>query len=137
MSQASGNIGSLQVFNKEQTTISEKNEDTQKLHTYIDRKSPDDQDYVSIFSRVICHELSHDSRSDLYSRCWMDFVRTEATHFVELGIPDVNTLDEVNILGTPATRIKSPTYESHWSVPDHVFFKTTAVRMSATRSQQD
>ena len=71
----------------------------------------------------------------------MDFVnnvvRTEAPNFAELGIPAVNTSDEVNILGTPATRIISSRDRSHRSDTDILFCKPTAVRMSATRSEHN
>ena len=71
----------------------------------------------------------------------MDFasnvVQTKAPQFVDLGLPDVNTSDEFSILGTPATRIRSPTDRSHWSVMDHVFGEAKAVGMSAARSDRD
>ena len=102
---AIGNSGSLQVFNKLQSNISDKIGDTQKLDISSDRSFPGDQDSVSIFSSVIGRELSHGSSSDLYLRWRMDFAsnffRTKAPHLVELGIPAVNTSDEVDILGTP------------------------------------
>ena len=56
---------------------------------------------------------------------------------MELGIPAVNTSGEVNILGTPATRIRRLMDVSHWSALDHVFGKDTAVGMSETRSEVD
>ena len=71
----------------------------------------------------------------------MDFaskvVRTEAPHFVEFGLLAVNTSDEVDILGTPATRIRRQTDGSHWLAPYHLFGRAKAVGMSATRSEQD
>ena len=70
----------------------------------------------------------------------MDFtsnsVGTEAPNFVNLGITAVNTLDEFDTFGTPATRVRSPTVSSHWSAPGHVFGEATAVGMSGTRSEQ-
>ena len=56
---------------------------------------------------------------------------------MELGIPAVNTSGEVNILGTPATRIRRLMDVSHWSALDHVFDEATAVGTSTTRSGQD
>ena len=101
----------------------------------------DDQDSTSIFGKVIGRELSYGSFADVYSLCKMDFasnvVRTKAPYFVELGLPDVNTSDEVYILGTPDTRIRRPTYVSHWYAPDHVFGEETAFGMGVTRSEQD
>ena len=60
-------------------------------------------------------------------------VGTEAPNFVDLGLLAVNTSDEFNTFGTPATIIRRPTYGPHWSAPDHVFGKVITVRMSATR----
>ena len=54
---------------------------------------------------------------------------------MDLGIPAVNTSIEFCIQGTPATRIRRPTAGSHWSVPDHVFGKLTAIGMSSARSE--
>ena len=64
-------------------------------------------------------------------------VGTEAPNFVNLGILAVNTLDEFNTFGTPATRVRSPTTGPHWSAPDHVFVKVTVVGMSGTKSELD
>ena len=141
VSPACGNSESLQVFNKKQSTISERIGYTQKLDTSIDRKLPDGRDSASIFNKVIGCGLSHNSSSNLYLRFWMDFVnnlvQTEAQYFVELVVPAINTLDEVGIFRNPATRIRKPTDGSHWSVLDHVFGEETAVGTSAIRSEQD
>ena len=71
----------------------------------------------------------------------MDFasraVGTEAPHFVDLGIPTVNTSDKVSIFGTPVTRLRMPPDRPYWSAPDHIFGKYTAVGMSVTRSELD
>ena len=64
-------------------------------------------------------------------------VGTEAPHFVDLGLPAVNTSDEFNIFGTLPTRIRMPIDGSHWSASDHVFGESTVVGMSATRSEID
>ena len=82
------------------------------MDTSVDRKLANDGNYTSIFSEVIGRELSHNSSGNLYSRFRVDFasnsVRTEAPHFVDLELLFVNTSDEVNIFGTPATRIRIP-----------------------------
>ena len=86
--------GSLQVFNKWQSTVSGKIGDTQKLDPSVDRKFAYYGDSTSIFNKLIGLELSHSYIADLYLRCWVDFasnaVRTEAPHFVDLGILAVN-----------------------------------------------
>ena len=64
-------------------------------------------------------------------------VQIDALNFVDLGLPDVNALDEFNTFGNPATRIIRPTDGPHWSAPGHVFGEATAVGMSATRSEQN
>ena len=93
----SGHSGRLQVLNKQQSTVYVKIGDTQKSDASIDRKLPHHLDSASIFIKLIGHEISHGSSTDLYLRCRMDFannaVGTEAPHFVELGIPAVNTSD--------------------------------------------
>ena len=64
-------------------------------------------------------------------------VVTEAPNFVNVGLPEINALDEFNTFGTPATRVKIPMDGSHWYEPDHVFGEATAVGMSGTRSEQN
>ena len=71
----------------------------------------------------------------------MDFmsniVQTEAPQLMDLRFLAVNTSDEFSTQGTPDNRIRNPTDGSHWYVPDHIFGKATAARMSATRLEQD
>ena len=71
----------------------------------------------------------------------MDFttnsIGTEAPNSVDWGIRAVNTSDEFNIFFTPTTRIRGPNDGTHWSAPDHVVGESTAVGMSATRSELD
>ena len=136
-----GRSGSLQVINKRQSTVYEKIRNTQKFDASVDRNLANGGDYTSIFIKVIGHELSHSSRADLYSRCWMDFlgntVGTEAPHFVNLGIPSVNASDVVNIFSTPTTRIRRRSDGPHWFVLDRDFGEAIAVRMNAKRSELD
>ena len=127
MSPASRQIGCLQVFNKRQSTVSDKIGDTQKFGTSADRNLADDGDSTFIFSKVIGSEMYHSSIADLYSLCPVGFasnaVVTEALHFLDLGIPGVNVLDEVDTFGAPATRIRRPKDQSHWSTSNHIFGK--------------
>ena len=48
-----GHIGSLQVFNKQQSTVSEEIRDNQKFDAYVDIKLVNDGDSTSIFSKSI------------------------------------------------------------------------------------
>ena len=109
ISPACGISGSLQVERKQQSTSPDEVRNSQKLDTVVDGKLPDDRDSASVFSKVISRELSHGSRDDLYLRCRMNFlinvVQKEAPQFVYLGLPAINTLDEIGFLGTPVTRI--------------------------------
>ena len=65
MSPDNGHSGSLQVFNKRQSTVSDKTGDTPKLDTSVDRKFPENWDSTSIFSKLIGRELTHGSSADL------------------------------------------------------------------------
>ena len=86
-------------------------------------------------------DISDSLSTDIYLRCRMEFtsnaVRTEATNFVNLGLPAVNALDEFNTFGTPATRVRRPTEGPHWSVLDHIFGEAKVIGMSGTRSELD
>ena len=53
MSPTSGHSGSLQVFNKQQSTVSDKIGSAQKLDTSIDRNLADDGDSTSILGKVM------------------------------------------------------------------------------------
>ena len=139
MSPSSGNSGSLQVINKRQSTASDEIGSTKKFDTSVDIKLDNDEDSTSILRNVIGRKLSDSFSANLHLRCWMDLssntVGTKALHFVDLGILAVNASYEVNIFGTPATRIRRPTYGPHWSAPDHIFGEATAVVMGATKSE--
>ena len=84
---------------------------------------------------------SHGSIDDIYLLYRMKFsinvVQTEAPQFMDLGLPAVNALNELDIFGTPATRIIISTDESHWSAPDLVFGEATVVGLSEARSDQN
>ena len=56
---------------------------------------------------------------------------------MDLGLLDINTLYEIVVLITPATRILRTKDGSHWSAPDHVFDVATAVGMSAAKLEHD
>ena len=107
---------------------------TPKFYAVVDGKFPDDLDSESIFRKVTGHKLYSGSRDDLYLRCRMNFasdvVQTQDPHFMDLGIPAINTLDESGVLGTPTTRILRPMYGFYWSATDHRFGEATAVGMS-------
>ena len=64
-------------------------------------------------------------------------VQTKAPQFVDLGLPVINTFNEISVIGTSATRIQSPTDVSHWTAPDHVFSEAAAVGMSAEKSDHE
>ena len=111
------------------------------MDTFVDGKFPNDWDYASVLSKVISCELSHSSSDDLCLRCRMKFssnaVQTEAPKFVYLGILAINTLNELGILGTPATRIQRTTDRYHWKAPDNDFCEVTVVGMSASKSDHE
>ena len=102
---------SLQFGKKQQFTSLDEVRNTQNLDTFVDGKLPNDQDYASVFSMVIGSKLLHVSIKDLYLHCRMNFssnvVQTKAPQLVDLGLPDINTLNESGVLGTPDTSIQS------------------------------
>ena len=51
-----------------------------------------------------------------------------ASKFVDLGISTIDALDKGASLWTPVIIFGSPTDVAHWSAPDHIFGKNTAVR---------
>ena len=139
MSPSCGIMGGLEILNIHGSTGSVKIGDTQKSNTSVDENLAEGEDSTTIFSKIIGQELSHGSSADIYLRCWMDFISstvvTEAPYFVDLGLPAVNTSDEFNTSGTPATRFRRTMYGPHWSVPDHVFGEVKVVGMSGTSSE--
>ena len=95
ISPACGISRSLQVGKKRQSTCPDKVTNAQKLETVIDRKLPDNPYFSSVFSKVISREISHGSRDGLYLCCRMklssNVVETEASQFVDLELPVINT----------------------------------------------
>ena len=98
-------------------------------------------DSASIFIKVTGHKLSDGSSNEKFLFCRINFanrpVQNQAPHFVNMGITAINTLNEKSVLSTPNNRIWRSTDGYHWSVPDHVFGETTAVRMNAEKSDYD
>ena len=109
ISPACGLRGSLKFGKKLQFTSPDKVGNAPKLDTVVDGKFPYDRDYASVSSQVIYRELSHGSRDDLCLLFRMNLlsnvVQTEAPQFVDLGLPAINTLNEIGFLGTPTTSI--------------------------------
>ena len=107
----------------------------------VDIKLPDDWDSESIFRKVIVSELFHGSNSDIYLHFRIDYVsivvQTEAPQFVDLGLLDVNTLDEFSILCNPTTRIIRSMDVFHMSALNHVFGEATMVGINVARSDHD
>ena len=114
---------------------------TQKLDDVVDVNFPNDLDYASIFSKVIVQKLSNGSIDDLYLHCSMNFaantIQTQTPQFMDVVFSTINSLDKKSVISTPATRIQRPTDGSHWSMPDHVFGKATAVGISEAKSYHD
>ena len=135
-----GIMGSQEFISKHGSTGSVEIGDIQKFHTSIDGNLAENGDSTPISSKVIKPELSHDSSADIYLICRVNFtinaVRNEAPDFMHLGLPAVNTLDELRSFGTPATRVGRPKDRSNWSTTGHIFGEVSAVGMSGTRSQQ-
>ena len=129
------------VLNKRKSTCPSVIRSTQNFDASVDGNLANDGDSTSIFIKVIGCELFQSTSADMYLRCRMDFtsdtVGTEASNFVDFGIPAVNTSDEFNTFGTTATRVRRPTDGPHYSALNHVFGKAAAVVMSATRSEQN
>ena len=139
MSLAGGTSGSLDVINKQQSTSPSVIRNAQNFDSSVDGNLADDRDSTSLFRKVLDRELPESISAYIYLRFRMDFtsnsIRSEALNFVNLGLPVVNASYEFNTFGTPASRVRRPTYGPHWSAPDHIFEEATAVGMSRTRSE--
>ena len=92
-----GLSGSLKVAKKRQSMSPGLGGNTQKLDTAIDGKLPNNLESESIFRKVIGHKLSYGSIGGLYSYFRMNFandpVQTQAPNFMDIGLPDINTLN--------------------------------------------
>ena len=119
-----GIMGIQEIVSIHGSTSSVEIGDTQKFKTSIDGNLAENGDSTPISRKVIGQKLSHDSISNIYLRCRVDFrsntVGTEAPYFMNLGLPAVNAPDELRYFGTPATRVGRPTDGSNWSAPVRV-----------------
>ena len=66
-----------------------------------------------------------------------DTVQTQTPQFMDLGFLNINSLDEISGLSTPAKRIRRPTDCANWSAPDHIFGEVTAVGVREAKSGHD
>ena len=102
-----------------------------KLDTSIDGNFTDNLVALPIFTEVICYKISDSSIRDLYTRFWTnltaDPVNIPGPKFVDLGLSTIGTLDKGASICNPATAFGRPTDVAHWSVPNHIFGKTTEV----------
>ena len=103
---------SQEILNKYGSTCYAEIGDTQKFDTSIDWNLAKNGDSAPIFIKVIGQELSHGSSADIYSHCRVDLtsnaVGTQEPDFMHLGLPAVNSLDELNPSDNTATRVRSP-----------------------------
>ena len=81
------------------------------MDAIVDEKFTNDLDSASIFSKVIGQKLPEGSSYDLYSCCRMKFkndvVQTQTPYLMDLGLPDINTLNESGVPGTSSTMLRS------------------------------
>ena len=67
-----------------------------------------------------------------------DLVNSVTPQFVDLGLSNIDALDKVAGLWTPATRFGRPMDFSYWRSMDHIFGETTAVGDAvSTKSDYD
>ena len=100
---------SHKVGNKQQSTSPHLVRQTQKMDAVIDRKFPNNLYLASIFSKAIGDKLSNGSIPDLYMQCSMNVteytVQTHTPKFVDMGLSNINALDEGSVLSNTATII--------------------------------
>ena len=56
---------------------------------------------------------------------------------MDMGLPTINTWDDIIVLGTPATKIRRNTDGSHWSAYNQVFGEAIVLGISAEKSNHD
>ena len=105
--------------------------DSNKLDSSIDGNFANNFVVPPIFTDAVSDKISNSSIRYLYARIGMhlesDPTNSMTPQLVGLGFSTIYALDKVAGLWTPATRVGSPTYVSHWSAADHIFGETTAV----------
>ena len=105
--------------------------DSDKLDTSIDGKFTNNLVAPPIFTDIISEKISNSSIQDLFASVGMhlvaDPVNSVTPKFVDLWFSTADALDKGADIWTPYTRVVRPKDVSHWSAPDHIFGKTTAV----------
>ena len=128
ISSTKGPTGSVEVRN------------VQILNTSINRNSTKNEDPTPTFSNVIGRKISDASSADIHLRCRVNFthdaVVTKIPNFMNLGLSDVHTLDEIGSFSIPATIIGNPTNGSNWLPSDHLIGEVTEARIIRTSSEQ-
>ena len=92
-----------------------------KLDTSIDQQFTNNMVAPPIFTELLWDKLSKSSSWVIYMHCWLNLaanpVNILVLKFVGLGLSNINALDKIASIWTPATRDGIPTYFSYWSVP--------------------
>ena len=134
-------IGSKENISPNGRTGSVEGMNAQPFNTSINGNSSDNGDPTPTFSKIIGQELSNNSSSDIYSGCQVNFTRdtivTKILNFMNLGLSDDHTSDELGSFIIPATIIGRPTYGYNCLLPGHLIGKVAAARISGTRSKQN
>ena len=122
-----GNSGSQDILKKRQSTSPSVRRNDQNVDASVDGNLVDDRDSTSIFRKLMGRELYNSLSADIYLHYRVEFtsnaIQTKAPDLVHFVLLAVNTLDESNAFGTPATKVRRPTDGSHWSAPGHVLEK--------------
>ena len=130
--------GIQEIGNTKCSTGSVEVRNAQMFHTSTNGNLTEYGDPTPTFIKVIGQELSHNSITKIYSRCWVNFTRnavgTEIPDFMNLGLLAVHASDKIGSFGTSATRVGRPTNIYNWIAPGHFFGKATAVGMSGMRT---
>ena len=97
VSPTSGIMGSQDIVSIHGSTGSTEVRDTHKFDASVDGNLAENGDYTPIFRKLIGRELSHNSSSDIYLHCKVDFTRnavgTKSPDFMQLGPQAINTSD--------------------------------------------
>ena len=117
--------------------IPQKVRNADPLDASINRIYSKHRDPTPDWSKVISRKFTNESSADVYVHGRMNFasdtVLSESPNFMDLGLPSVDTMDELGSVLAPTNRIGLETHVSNWFLRSHSISEAILDRVSGMK----
>ena len=132
-------IGSQKIEGSRRSIILQEFRNANPLNASINTFPVEHRDPTLGWSKVIGSKTFTNESADVSARFWMKFrsetVLSEITNFMDFGLSDVNTTDELGSVFVPTNRVRRSTDGSNWLPPGNDISEATADRVSGAKEK--